>query len=154
MVLLLARICLEFHASRDHQVIHLRGLLLDRIGSWILPLTGVVFHLDLLLPKRNDATLVLRSLSSLCLCHFINEALQSLVLFEFRLDVFRRRVIWKSFIFPAGDHRVKAADARGLREAFDLKGIHQAEDMSTNQVVECLEGAATVDLLGDQIPFN
>lgn len=150
----MARICLKLHASRDHQVIHLRGLLLTRVGSWVLSLTGVVFHFDLLLPKRNDAALVLRSLSSLFLCHFIDEALQSLVLLEFRLDVFRRRVIRKSFVLPAGDHRVKAADARGLRETFDLKGIHQAEDMSTNQVVECLEGAATVDLLGDQIPFN
>jgi hypothetical protein len=97
---------------------------------------------------------VLRSLSSLFLCHFINEALQSLVLFEFRLDVFSRWVIRKSFIFPARDHSVKAADARGLWETFDLKGIHQAEDMSTNQVVECLEGAATVDLLGYYVPFN
>jgi ABC-type molybdate transport system permease subunit len=154
LVLLLARICLEFHASRDHQVVHLCGLFLARVGSWILSLTGVVFHLDLLLPKRYNTSLVLCSLSSLFLCHFINEALQSLMLFEFWLDVFSSRVIRKSFIFPARDHGIKAADARSLREAFDLKGIHQAEDMSTNKVVECLEGAATVDLLGDQIPFN
>ena len=75
------------------------------------------------------------------------------MLLQFRLDVFGRRVIRKGFVLPAGDHRVEATGARGLRETFDLKGIHQAEDVSANQVVESLEGAATVDLLGDQIPF-
>lgn len=75
------------------------------------------------------------------------------MLFDFRLDIFSRWIIWESFVLPAGDHRVEATGARGLRETFDLKGIHQAEDMCANQVVESLEGAATVDLLGDKIPF-